>query len=109
MMDIDGGFKYSNVLLVRKEKKTISGITINPNPVMSGDAATIRIESAASAMVTLRVVDMAGRQVIQQQNRVNEGVNSIPVNNLNKLQPGIYIIQMSTGEELSAIKFSVVR
>ena len=60
-------------------------------------------------MVTLRVVDMAGRQVIQQQNRVNEGVNSIPVNNLNKLQPGIYIIQMSTGEELSAIKFSVVR
>ena len=109
MVDIDGGFKYSNVLLVRKEKKTISGITINPNPVMSGDAATIRIESAASAMVTLRVVDMAGRQVIQQQNRVIEGVNSIPVNNLNKLQPGIYIIQMSTGEELSAIKFSIVR
>ena len=109
MVDVDGHYKYSNVLMVRKEKKTISGITINPNPVLSGDAATVRFEATASSMVTLRIVDMAGRQVLQQQNRVNEGANSIQVNNLGKLQPGIYIIQMSNGEELSAIKFAVVR
>ncbi len=109
MVDVDGHYKYSNVLMVRKEKKTISGITINPNPVISSDAATVRFEATASSMVTLRIVDMAGRQVLQQQNRVNEGANSIQVNNLGKLQPGIYIIQMSNGEELSAIKFAVVR
>lgn len=109
MVDVDGHYKYSNVLMVRKEKKTISGITINPNPVISSDVATVRFEATASSMVTLRIVDMAGRQVLQQQNRVNEGANSIQVNNLGKLQPGIYIIQMSNGEELSAIKFAVVR
>mgnify|MGYP000879401029 CR=1 FL=1 len=109
MVDIDGHYKYSNVLMVRKEKKTISGITINPNPVISADAATVRFEATASSIVTLRIVDMAGRQILQQQNRVNQGTNSIQVNNLGKLQPGIYIIQMSNGEELSAIKFSVVR
>lgn len=109
MVDIDGNYKYSNVLMVRKEKKMISGIIINPNPVLSGDAVTLRFEATASSMVTLRIVDMAGRQVLQQQNRVNEGANSIQVNSLGKLQPGIYIIQMSNGEELSAIKFAVVR
>jgi len=109
MVDVDGHYKYSNVLMIRKEKKTISGITINPNPVISSDAATVRFEATASSMVTLRIMDMAGRQVLQQQNRVNEGANSIQVNNLGKLQPGIYIIQMSNGEELSAIKFAVVR
>lgn len=109
MVDVDGHYKYSNVLMVRKEKKTISGITINPNPVISSDAATVRFEATASSMVTLQIMDMAGRQVLQQQNRVNEGANSIQVNNLGKLQPGIYIIQMSNGEELSAIKFAVVR
>lgn len=109
MVDVDGHYKYSNVLMVRKEKKTISGITINPNPVLSGDAATVRFEATASSMVILRIIDMAGRQVLQQQNRVNEGANSIQVNSLGKLQPGIYIIQMSNGEELSAIKFVVVR
>lgn len=109
MVDVDGHYKYSNVLMVRKEKKTISGITISPNPVLSADAATVRFEATVSSMVTLRIVDMAGRQVLQQQNRVNEGANSIQVNSLGKLQPGIYIIQMSNGEELSAIKFAVVR
>lgn len=109
MVDIDGKYKYSNVIMVRKEQKTITGIQISPNPVISGHVATIRFQSSAAATVSLRVMDMAGRVMMQQQNRINEGVNSIAVNNLDRLQPGIYIIQMQNGAELSAIKLSVVR
>lgn len=109
MVDIDGREKFSNIIMVRKEKKTITGITISPNPVVSTDAATVRFEATTSAVVNFRIIDMAGRQVLQQQNKVNEGVNSIQVNNLNRLRPGMYIIQMSNGEELSVMKFSVVR
>jgi hypothetical protein len=109
MVDLDGRAKYSTVIMVRKETKMISGIRVNPNPVVSGNMATVRFESAAGATISLRIVDMAGRIVSQQQNRINEGVNSIPVNNLDRLQPGIYIIQLQNGTELSAIKLSIVR
>lgn len=109
MVDIDGKFKYSNVILIRKDVKTIKGITISPNPLAAGDAGIVRFESSVKGLATFRVLDMTGRVVLQQQNKVTEGVNSIPVNNLNKLQPGMYIIQMSDGDNLSAIKFSVTR
>lgn len=109
MVDVDGKFKYSNVIMVRKEKKTISGISLSPNPVISTANATVRFEAASNTVVSLRVMDMAGRQVLTQQNNVTGGTNSIQVNNLNRLQPGLYIIQLVNGNELSAFKFSVVQ
>lgn len=109
MVDIDGKFKYSNVILIRKDAKSIKGITISPNPLITGDAGVVRFESSIKCTSTLRVLDITGRIVLQQQNKITEGINSIPVNNLNKLQPGMYIIQMSDGNNVSAIKFSVTR
>lgn len=109
MVDLDGRSKYSKVIMVRKEMKTITGIRVNPNPVVRGEETTLRFESSTRASVSLRVVDMAGRVVSQQQNRVNEGLNSIPVNNLERLQPGMYIIQLQNGSELSAVKLSIIR
>lgn len=109
MVDVDGKFIYSNVIMVRKEKKAISGISLSPNPVISSANATVRFDASRAAVVNLRVVDMAGRQVLAQHNNVTEGSNSIQVNNLNRLQPGLYIIQLVNGNELSTFKFSVVQ
>ncbi len=109
MVDVDGKFTYSNVIMVRKEKKTISCISLSPNPVISSANATVRFDATRNSVVSLRVVDMAGRQVLAQQNNVTEGTNSIQVSNLNRLQPGLYIIQLVNGNELSAYKFSVVQ
>ena len=109
MVDVDGKFTYSNVIMVRKEKKNLSGISLSPNPVISSTNATVRFDASRAAVVNLRIVDMAGRQVLAQQNNVTEGTNSIQVNNLNRLQPGLYIIQLVNGNELSTFKFSVVQ
>src|SRR5690606_1300296 len=35
MVDIDGKFSYSSVVMVKKDSKAINGITISPNPVAS--------------------------------------------------------------------------
>lgn len=109
MVDIDGVFKYSNVIMVRKEKKSIKGITISPNPVFKGANATVRYEASASATISIRVMDMAGRQVLSQQNNITSGTNSIQLNNLSKLQPGLYVVQLMNGNDISAYKFSVVQ
>lgn len=110
MVDNDGKFKYSQVVMVRKEKKSLSGISINPNPVLSGASTTVRLESERSSQVSLRVLDMAGRQVLQQQNNITSGTNSIQVNNLNKAATRfIHLIQLVNGNEQTTVKFSIVK
>ena len=108
MIDIDGQYKYSNVIMIRRESKTINGIVINPNPVVNG-IATIRFTASNNSMVEMRVVDMGGRVILRQQNRVYEGNNSLSINDLNRLQPGMYLLQLANGDELTTIKFNVAR
>ena len=107
MVDADGTFTYSNVIMLRKEQKAIVGITINPNPIVSGATATVRFESATKNTVDFNVVDMAGRVVLKQQNTVTEGTNSIYINNLNRLQPGMYVLQMNDGTAVSVTKLTI--
>jgi hypothetical protein len=108
MLDIDGKFTYSSVVLVKKDSKTINGIAISPSPVVSG-STTVRFSSARPATVDLKVVDISGRVQHQQRTKVAEGNNSVAVHNLDKLQPGIYFLQMLAEGESSVIKFSVAR
>ncbi len=108
MVDADGQFKYSNVIMIRREQKAISGLLISPNPVYNG-AATIRFNAKTSATVDIRVMDMTGRTVLQQQNKTYEGNNSIAVNNLDRLQPGMYVLRLINGDDISVVKFSVTK
>jgi hypothetical protein len=109
MVDADGQFKYSKEVLVRKNQKAITGIVVSPSPVVVGGPANVRFESARSAIVTIRIVDLTGRTVLQQTSKASEGTNTVAINNLERLQTGSYVIQLSNGDELSAVKFSVAR
>jgi plastocyanin len=109
MVDKDGRFSYSNVILVRRESKIITGIRLSPNPVIAGTTATVRFKSAAKSNVQFKVVDMNGRIVLSQNNIIYEGTNSVIINNLNILQPGTYVLQMTNGETTEMTKFSVAR
>ncbi|RYY55305.1 MAG: hypothetical protein EOO09_11185 [Chitinophagaceae bacterium] len=60
LVDIDGKFSYSSTILVRKEAATLTGIVLNPNPVVSG-LTTIRFTARRSSAADIRVLDMAGR------------------------------------------------
>ena len=108
MVDKDGQFKYSNVIMIRKESKSINGIALNPNPVVSG-MATVRFTASATEVVNFKVIDMGGKVVLQQQNKVYNGNNSISLNNLDRLQPGVYLLQMANSEEMTTIKFNIAR
>ena len=108
MLDTDGKFTYSAIVLVKKEAKKINGIAISPNPIISG-ATTIRFTSSQSTTIDLKVLDISGKLLMQQKSKVVDGNNSIAISNLEKLQPGMYILQMINEGESSVIKFSVAR
>lgn len=81
---MDGKFTYSNIIVLRKDGiKT--GISISPNPVVSGGLATARIEASKKGTIEIEILDMAGRIVLRQQNQVFEGTNSIALNQLAKV------------------------
>jgi hypothetical protein len=108
IVDKDGQFKYSNVIMIRKESKSINGVALNPNPVVNG-MATVRFTASGTSTVNFRIVDMAGKTVLQQQNKVYEGNNSLSINNLDRLQQGTYLLQIANGEEITTIKFNIAR
>lgn len=107
MVDADGSFKYSNVIMIRRDAGLISGIKISPNPVVTGNT-TLRIDAAAKAVLDIRVLDMSGRVMLRQQNNVAEGVNSIALNNLELLQRGTYILQVNDGTGVQSARFTII-
>jgi hypothetical protein len=50
---------------------------------------------------------MSGRVVLRQQNNVSEGINSIAIANLDRLQPGMYVLQMNNGGVVNVTKFTI--
>jgi hypothetical protein len=108
MLDIDGKFTYSNIVMIKKEASRINGVTINPNPIVKG-ATAVRFTAAAAGMADFKVIDLSGKMVLQQKTKIFEGNNNVAITNLDKLQPGTYILQMIKDNESSVIKFSVTR
>lgn len=109
MIDIDGRFTYSTIIRLSKNGIKKASMVINPNPVNRGAAASVRVDAPAAGLAELKIIDMLGKVVLRQQNNVYEGSNSLIINNLSRLQPGIYILQLSTGNGVEVARFSVAQ
>ncbi len=107
MIDLTGEYKYSNVILIRKDQKTMTDISITPNPIIKGAATTLRFASQSKTVATIKIIDMAGSVVYKQQNNITEGTNSISLNNLDRIHPGVYILKISNGNEVLSTKFII--
>ncbi len=109
MVDEDGTYLYSQTVMVRKDGKALQGVKISPNPANGASDVTVRFDAPAAAMVNIRVVDMSGRILLEQQNRASAGTNSVTINNIRSLQPGMYLVQLKNGEQLETTKLVISR
>jgi hypothetical protein len=75
-VDRDGKYSYSKVVLIKKDSKSINGITINPNPITNG-TATVRITSSVRGTAELRVIDLTGRILIKQTQKIYEVITQL--------------------------------
>lgn len=83
--------KYSKVIIIRIDK----GITINqvsPNPFM--DVINMSFHASGKAQLFITVKDLSGRIVRRVNYVTRQGLNNIPVSNLNGMSAGTYVIEI---------------
>ena len=95
MIDNDGKYTYSNVIVFMGNSS--SGIIlsiIKPNPFT--ESLNLNIDLEQSQLLTIQMIDMAGRIVISRDVQGLKGTNDIFYDGLTDLSKGIYFIKIIT-------------
>jgi Secretion system C-terminal sorting domain len=98
MVDKDGRYVMSNVLLLKGTVTSLSVTRVYPTPFI--DNLNISIASQAKGQASVRILDNTGRVLASQNNAVSRGVTLVTVNNLGKLSRGIYILEVKANDEV---------
>ncbi|HEY4288874.1 MAG TPA: T9SS type A sorting domain-containing protein [Puia sp.] len=103
-LDTDGQFIYSKIVSVRLS--SLSGrLSVYPNPAQS--SVTVSFSCTNSGSVSLRLFDMKGSQLWQQQYTASAGQNNVPVDCIRNIPPGTYILQWFDGLKPEQVKIMV--
>ena len=95
MIDDDGKYTYSNVVVfIGNSSKGIILSIIKPNPFT--ESINLNIELEQSQLLTIQMIDLAGRVVISRNVQGLKGTNDIRYNGLGDLSKGIYFIKIIT-------------
>ncbi len=96
MIDKDGAFKYSNIIVIKL--KVTENISIGPNP--ASDYLYINIASLKDDMAQLRIINPAGNVVLSTQEHLTTGTNAFTIKNLGRFATGIYTVQVVINDEV---------
>ena len=91
IVDNSGKFSYSRVVPVKLDQQ-VTGFSLYPNPI--DNYTILNLFSDKQSMGVLRVMDNSGRQILTKSIYVNNGSNSIMVDDLGYLPKGIYMVQV---------------
>ena len=93
MVDKDGRFDFSNIVVIR-----VNGnrqVSTWPNPFT--DKLNIAMQSGYKTTLTVRITETSGKLVRTCFYEVQKGSNQFAISGLQPLQKGIYFIQVSDG------------
>lgn len=97
MVDLDGKFKYSQVIMVAFDE---TAIDVRPTILQAGQP--VNVKTSGTTRYDIRLFDMSGR-VMQQLNQVS-GQAQLETSRLNR---GIYIVVVSNGTTKESFRFTV--
>ena len=86
-----GDYKMSNTILVQRETN-VTALIFSPNPV--NDYGTVKFYADKAGLVTIRLINEAGKTVLQQNSMASKGPNAITLNNLTAYGTGMYALQV---------------
>lgn len=91
-VDFDGTESVSRTVVILRKSDLFGIQQVYPSP--ANDRVTVQFNTTEEAPVTIRVADLAGRILSEQQWMAVDGINEVPVS-LNALQAGVYMITVA--------------
>ena len=89
-----------------EEISEIESISINPNPISSGQNILVNIDLNKSVDMNLQIVDIAGKTVYNQLVKTTEGKNEINIDS-HSLNGGMYFLKLSSENGVTTQKIIV--
>ncbi len=102
MIDNDGRFVYSNIVLIKVVLKGIAVTNVYPNPFINKITVVVTSEKVENTAV--RLFDNSGKLLYNQNTKVFVGSNEIVINNLVPLAKGNYILEVKLGDTVFTSK-----
>ena len=93
VVDKDGRYEFSNIVLVNISIKGLFVTAVYPSPFADKVNVSISSENASEALVRLH--DITGRILAQQNVKINKGLTSITIDDLGNLAKGMYIVEIN--------------
>jgi hypothetical protein len=103
----DGSSRLSNVITFKLQGKAVNSLVVNPNPAKT--FFVVRINATKDGNANIRVVDLAGRVVLQQNNKVATGLTAITFNNIANIAAGTYNVQVMLNDEVMNEKLVIIK
>ncbi len=88
------------------EVSQIESLSINPNPINSGDNFIVSIDLYESIDMNLQLIDITGKTVHNQLVKATEGNNEISVNS-QSLNSGMYFVKLSSENGVTTKKIVI--
>lgn len=105
-LDVDGSVVYSKIVSV--QQNTLAGkLSVYPNPART--SVTVSFNHSAAGMVSLRLFDLKGSLMWQQQQVAAAGQNNVQIDYIRNLPAGVYILQWFDGLKPEQAKIMVDR
>ncbi len=102
MVDKNGTFTFTNIVLITVNIKGITITGIYPNPFSSKVNISVSTEKAEE--LSVRIFDNIGKLVYAQQKLIPKGTSLFVIDELKTLASGVYMIEVKAGDILVSQK-----
>ena len=101
-VDINGAYTYSDVVLVSNDAVVEFAVNAQPNPF--GQNVALALVNASEGEMKVEVVDAVGRIVFSGTKAVLSGNQTIQLTELNQLNDGAYVVNVTLNGQVTRIK-----
>jgi len=105
MIDIDGNFRYSNIVSIRDNRK-IENAIVYPNPVIA--TGTVMVAASIKSKYFISIRDNSGREVKQMNGQLNVGNNKLLID-VARWPAGVYFIDLQTDHNTGVYHLKLIK
>jgi hypothetical protein len=93
LVNANGSAEVTKVLVLRLFKThTLKMLSVTPNPVVND--ISVQVQLKQSSYIVMKVTNSSGLEVARKSSRGNEGLNAFTLDGTNKLNPGVYMLEV---------------